>query len=163
MLVLSRREGERIMVGRDIVITVVECRGNQVRLGVTAPRGIAIHRQEVSERLARQVTGDSLYDGYGDGSPFFSVKRLSMREYDCPSDRNPNGRTAEIFEPTCEPAESNHDDQLGEWQSRISMNRPVYVCPACCKNAMQFYSTHALHSDRADFFICQACGITWNI
>lgn len=51
MLVLSRKLGQRIMVGTDIVFTVVEIRGDKVRLGVDAPRGIAIHREEVLQRI----------------------------------------------------------------------------------------------------------------
>ena len=60
MLVLSRKEGERIVVGRDILITVIESRGNRVRLGITAPQGISINRQEVSERLTREETVNAL-------------------------------------------------------------------------------------------------------
>jgi carbon storage regulator len=70
MLVLSRKEGERIVVGRDILITVIESRGNRVRLGITAPQGISINRQEVSERLAHEEAADSHYEGYRDGAPF---------------------------------------------------------------------------------------------
>ena len=53
MLILSRKEGERIVIGRDVVITVVESRGNRVRLGITAPRETPVNREEVLERLAR--------------------------------------------------------------------------------------------------------------
>jgi carbon storage regulator len=60
MLVLSRKEGERIVVGRDILITVIESRGNRVRLGISAPQEIPINRQEVSERLTREQTGNAL-------------------------------------------------------------------------------------------------------
>jgi carbon storage regulator len=70
MLVLSRKEGERIVVGGDIVITVVESRGNRVRLGIDAPREIPINRQEVSKMIAHDDTGDSPNHGYRDGSPF---------------------------------------------------------------------------------------------
>ncbi len=47
MLVLSRREGESVVIGNDIVITVLEVRGGQIRLGVDAPRSIQVHREEV--------------------------------------------------------------------------------------------------------------------
>jgi carbon storage regulator len=65
MLVLSRKEGERIVIGRDIVITVIESRSNHVRLGITAPKGTPVHRQEIFEKLARAE------GGVEKGSPFF--------------------------------------------------------------------------------------------
>jgi carbon storage regulator len=62
MLVLSRKEGERIVIGRDIVITVVESRGHRVRLGITAPPETPINREEVFERLTRAERGNSVDD-----------------------------------------------------------------------------------------------------
>ena len=47
MLILTRREGESIRIGHDVVITVMEIRGNQVRIGVEAPRSVQVHRAEV--------------------------------------------------------------------------------------------------------------------
>ena len=47
MLVLSRQKGERIMIGDDIVVTVIEIRGCKVRIGITAPKSISAHREEV--------------------------------------------------------------------------------------------------------------------
>ncbi len=48
MLVLSRRQAQSIVIGGDIVITVVSIRGDQVRIGIDAPRSVAVHRQEVA-------------------------------------------------------------------------------------------------------------------
>jgi carbon storage regulator len=56
MLVLSRHKDERIMVGKDIVITVVEIRGDKVRLGIEAPSDVPVHRQEVFEAIQREGT-----------------------------------------------------------------------------------------------------------
>jgi carbon storage regulator len=53
MLVLSRRLNESIVVGNDVVITVLEIRGDQIRLGIDAPRSISVHRQEIFAELAR--------------------------------------------------------------------------------------------------------------
>jgi carbon storage regulator len=47
MLVLSRKHDERIMIGENIVITVVDIRGDKVRLGIEAPKDVPVHRQEV--------------------------------------------------------------------------------------------------------------------
>ena len=53
MLVLSRKPGEKIMIGNDVVLTILEVRGDNVKLGVQAPRSIAIHREEIYEELRR--------------------------------------------------------------------------------------------------------------
>lgn len=51
MLVLSRKKNESIVINNDIVITVVEIRGDKVRLGIVAPRDVPVHRQEVYEAI----------------------------------------------------------------------------------------------------------------
>ncbi len=55
MLVLTRRANQRIMIGRDVVVTVLEVRGDQVRLGIRAPRSVEVHREEVF--LERERSG----------------------------------------------------------------------------------------------------------
>lgn len=54
MLVLSRHRDESIMIGDDIVITIVDIRGDKVRLGIDAPSAIPVHRQEVYEAIQRE-------------------------------------------------------------------------------------------------------------
>jgi len=54
MLILSRQRDERIMIGDDIVITVVDIRGDKVRLGIDAPPQIPIHREEVYQAIQRE-------------------------------------------------------------------------------------------------------------
>ncbi|NLM27969.1 MAG: carbon storage regulator CsrA, partial [Clostridiaceae bacterium] len=49
MLVLSRKKGQSIMIGNDIEISIVEIQGEQVRLGISAPREVSVHRKEVYE------------------------------------------------------------------------------------------------------------------
>ena len=51
MLVLTRRAGESVVIGDDIVITVLEARGDVIRLGITAPRDVQVHREEVYKEL----------------------------------------------------------------------------------------------------------------
>jgi carbon storage regulator len=51
MLILTRRIGETIMIGDDVIVTVLGVSGNQVRVGIKAPRAVAVHREEVYERL----------------------------------------------------------------------------------------------------------------
>lgn len=54
MLVLSRRSNESIVIGGEIVVTVLEIRGDQVRLGIQAPRSVTVHRQEVQAEIQRE-------------------------------------------------------------------------------------------------------------
>ena len=54
MLVLSRHRDESIMIGDDIVITIVDIRGDKVRLGIQAPTHVPVHRQEVYEAIKRE-------------------------------------------------------------------------------------------------------------
>ena len=54
MLVLSRKKNEQIVINDNIVVTVVEIRGDKVRLGIDAPREIPVHRKEVADAIARQ-------------------------------------------------------------------------------------------------------------
>ena len=54
MLVLSRKRDERIVIGDNIVITIVDVRGDKVRLGIEAPPEIPVHRQEIVDALRRQ-------------------------------------------------------------------------------------------------------------
>lgn len=51
MLILTRRPTEAIIIGDDIKIVVIEVRGNQVRMGVEAPKTVAVHREEIYERI----------------------------------------------------------------------------------------------------------------
>lgn len=54
MLVLSRHRDESIMIGDDVVVTIVDIRGDKVRLGIEAPQSIPVHRQEVYEAIQRE-------------------------------------------------------------------------------------------------------------
>ena len=53
VLVLTRRANQSIMIGDDVIVTVLEVRGDQVRLGIRAPRDVAVHREEVFAELAQ--------------------------------------------------------------------------------------------------------------
>ena len=59
MLVLSRHRDESIMIGDEIVITVVDIRGDKVRLGIDAPQNVPVHRQEVYEAIQRERAQES--------------------------------------------------------------------------------------------------------
>ncbi len=59
MLILTRRVGESLMIGDDINVTVLSIRGNQVRIGVNAPKDVSVHREEIYERIRHEGEPDA--------------------------------------------------------------------------------------------------------
>jgi carbon storage regulator len=57
MLILTRRVGETVMIGNDVTVTVLGVKGNQVRIGINAPKTVAVHREEIYERIKREQQG----------------------------------------------------------------------------------------------------------
>jgi carbon storage regulator len=58
MLILTRRTGETVMIGNDVTVTVLGVKGNQVRIGINAPKNVAVHREEIYERIKREQAGE---------------------------------------------------------------------------------------------------------
>jgi carbon storage regulator len=54
MLILTRRVGEAVMIGEEVTVTVLGVKGNQVRIGVNAPKSISVHREEIFERIKNE-------------------------------------------------------------------------------------------------------------
>jgi len=57
MLILTRRVGETLMIGDSVTVTVLGVKGNQVRVGITAPKDVAVHREEIYQRIHREEEG----------------------------------------------------------------------------------------------------------
>ena len=73
MLILTRRVGETLMIGDEVTVTVLGVKGNQVRIGVNAPKDVSVHREEIYERIkAEQAQG-----GTGSGQ---ACNRRSQQE-----------------------------------------------------------------------------------
>jgi carbon storage regulator len=65
MLILTRRVGEAVMIGDEVTVTVLGVKGNQVRVGVNAPKTVSVHREEIYERIQREEQGDAAGDAPG--------------------------------------------------------------------------------------------------
>ncbi|MBT4837827.1 MAG: carbon storage regulator CsrA [Methylococcales bacterium] len=59
MLILTRRVGETLMIGDEVTVTVLGVKGNQVRIGVNAPRHIAVHREEIYDKIEKEKDNSS--------------------------------------------------------------------------------------------------------
>jgi carbon storage regulator len=66
MLILTRRVGETVMIGNDVTVTVLGVKGNQVRIGINAPKNVAVHREEIYERIKREQQGEQQGESQGE-------------------------------------------------------------------------------------------------
>ena len=59
MLILTRRTGEAVMIGDEVIVTILGIKGNQARIGITAPKDVAVHREEIYMRIQAEKGGDA--------------------------------------------------------------------------------------------------------
>jgi carbon storage regulator len=71
MLILTRRVGETVMIGNEVTVTVLGVKGNQVRIGINAPKNVAVHREEIYERIkAEHPNGQDSHSDSGTVSDY---------------------------------------------------------------------------------------------
>lgn len=68
MLILTRRVGETLMIGEDVTVTVLGVKGNQVRIGINAPKNLAVHREEIFQRIKRDSQAKAADPSSADGT-----------------------------------------------------------------------------------------------
>jgi len=72
MLILTRRVGETVMIGNDVTVTILGVKGNQVRVGINAPKNVAVHREEIYERIKREQQGEPRGEAHDSESAEFA-------------------------------------------------------------------------------------------
>ena len=75
MLILTRRVGETIIIGDDVIVTVLGIKGNQVRIGINAPKTVSVHREEIYQRIQQEKNAAPKQEEATPAAPSIKKKR----------------------------------------------------------------------------------------
>lgn len=89
MLILTRRVGETIVIGDDVVVTVLGIKGNQVRIGINAPKDVSVHREEIYQRIQQEKNTTPAQEETAAAAPTTTVVR-KKREIKIDKDQEDN-------------------------------------------------------------------------
>jgi carbon storage regulator len=78
MLILTRRTGETVMIGNEVTLTVLGVKGNQVRIGINAPKNVPVHREEIYERIKRELAGGEVNGNVQDAPPAAPPRKAEL-------------------------------------------------------------------------------------
>ncbi|MBA3660354.1 MAG: carbon storage regulator CsrA [Gammaproteobacteria bacterium] len=92
MLILTRRVGETIVIGDDVIVTVLGIKGNQVRIGINAPKTVSVHREEIYQRIQQEKNttpkeGAPIATSAAQQEPEVTVKKKRESKIDKPEDK----------------------------------------------------------------------------
>lgn len=79
MLILTRRVGETLMIGDDVTVTVLGVKGNQVRIGINAPKDVSVHREEIYERIKAEERGEKPVEGKPSKNPVLPETTIAYK------------------------------------------------------------------------------------
>ncbi len=78
MLILTRRVGEAVKIGEEVTVTVLGVKGNQIRIGINAPKHVAVHREEIFERIQREHDNGAEYHPADAPAPILARRYASV-------------------------------------------------------------------------------------
>ena len=114
MLILTRRVGETLMIGDSVTVTVLGVKGNQVRIGITAPKDVAVHREEIYQRIQR---GEEA--GHADPESRIQARRRSLKFAAGGASRYPCRPRSDVAAPETCPRGRRGSPAKGVWGQKL--------------------------------------------